>query len=189
MPGLLEFAHARVYNHINMIEKRESYIVTGPTASGKSEYAHKLARKINGVIINCDSVQIYGGIENISASPFAGRDITPEIDGVPYRLFSILPLSVQISVAKYLDMARREYDAARNAGKTPIFVGGTGYYINALINGMSPVPEISDKNRAQAREMVAPTRRTRNRSVFANRDTFNRMAKVAARRRNLPHPI
>ena len=155
MPGLLEFAHARVYNHINMIEKRESYIVTGPTASGKSEYAHKLAREINGVIINCDSVQIYGGIENISASPFAGRDITPEIDGVPYRLFSILPLSVQISVAKYLDMARREYDAARNAGKTPIFVGGTGYYINALINGMSPVPEISDKNRAQAREMVA----------------------------------
>lgn len=138
-----------------MVEKHTSFIVTGPTASGKSEYAHRLAREHNGVIINCDSVQIYSGIENISASPFAGRSISDEIDGVPYRLFSILPLSAQISVADYLQMARREYDAARGAGRTPIFVGGTGYYMNAIINGISPMPEISHENRARAREMVA----------------------------------
>ena len=138
-----------------MIEKHTSFIVTGPTASGKSEYAHRLAREHNGVIINCDSVQIYSGIENISASPFAGRSVSDEIDGVPYRLFSILPLSAQISVADYLQMARREYDAARGAGRTPIFVGGTGYYMNAIINGISPMPEISHENRARAREMVA----------------------------------
>ena len=138
-----------------MVEKHTSFIVTGPTASGKSEYAHRLAREHNGVIINCDSVQIYSGIENISASPFAGRTVSDEIDGVPYRLFSILPLSAQISVADYLQMARREYDAALASGRTPIFVGGTGYYMNAIINGISPMPEISPENRARAREMVA----------------------------------
>lgn len=138
-----------------MVEYRESYIITGPTASGKSGYAHKLARECGGVVINCDSVQIYRGIENISASPFAGRDLIDEIDGVPYRLFSILPLTVQISVADYLEMARREYDAARAAGLIPIFVGGTGYYINAILDGISPMPDVSPENRARAREMVA----------------------------------
>lgn len=131
-----------------------AYIITGPTASGKSDFAHRLALRINGTIINCDSVQIYSGIENIAASPFANRTVSDEIDGVPYRLFSILPLSEQISVVDYLGMARREYDAALASGRTPIFVGGTGYYINALINGISPMPDISDENRIRARQMV-----------------------------------
>ena len=135
--------------------KHEAYIITGPTASGKSSFAHDLARKINGTIINADSVQIYRGIENISASPFANREITDEIDGVPYKLFSVLPLTEQISVAEYLDMARAAYDEAIANGRTPIFVGGTGYYINALINGISPMPNIDDDVRDRAREMVA----------------------------------
>ncbi len=132
-----------------------AYIITGPTASGKSGFAHSLARRINGTIINCDSVQIYRGIENISASPFAGRMISDDIDGVPYRLFSILPLTEQISVAEYLNLARTEYENAIAAGRTPIFVGGTGYYINAIINGIASMPDISDEIRARAREMVA----------------------------------
>ncbi len=135
--------------------KNRAYIITGPTASGKSDFAHQLARRINGTIINCDSVQIYRGIENIAASPFAARPITDEIDGVPYRLFSILPLTAQISVMDYLTMARREYDTAIALGRTPIFVGGTGYYINALINGISPMPDIDADVRAHARQMVA----------------------------------
>ena len=134
---------------------KNAYIIAGPTASGKSDFAHKLARAVHGAIINCDSVQIYRGIENISASPFAGREISDEIDGVPYRLFSILPLSEQISVADYIGLARREYDAARANGFVPIFVGGTGYYINGLVNGIAEIPEISPANRARAREMVA----------------------------------
>lgn len=134
--------------------KHTAYIITGPTASGKSDFAHRLAHAVDGTIINCDSVQIYRGIENISASPFAGREITDEIDGVPYKLFSILPLDKQISVADYLDLARREYDAAVRAGRTPIFVGGTGYYINAIINGISPMPDIDDVVRRRARELV-----------------------------------
>ena len=113
-----------------------------------------MAQRIGGAIINCDSVQIYRGIENISASPFANCPITDEIDGVPYRLFSVLTLDKQISVADYIKMARGEYNAAIGAGRIPIFVGGTGYYINGIINGISEIPEISDENRRRARELV-----------------------------------
>lgn len=134
--------------------KHSAYIIAGPTASGKSDFAHRLARKIGGTIINCDSVQIYRGIENIAASPFAARELSDNIDGVPYRLFSVLPLTEQISVAEYLNMARTEYESAIGAGRTPIFVGGTGYYINALINGISPMPDVSDASRHRARELV-----------------------------------
>ena len=141
----------------DMIHK--SYIITGPTASGKSNFAHMLARRINGVIINCDSVQIYRGIESISASPLTGIDYNDpnqiEIDGIPYKLFSILPLSEQISVADYLEMARREYSAALATNRVPIFVGGTGYYINAIINGISSIPPVSPENRKRARDLVA----------------------------------
>lgn len=127
---------------------KKALIIAGPTASGKSEFAHKIAKIIGGTIINADSVQIYRGIENISASPFDGND---SIDGVPYRLFSIKDLSEQITVADYLELARKEYEAAT----TPIFVGGSGYYLDAIINGMSPIPEVSMENRMRARKMIA----------------------------------
>lgn len=136
------------------MNNRSSYLVVGPTASGKSDFAHRLAKKIGAVIINCDSVQVYRGIENISASPFAARSITDEIDGVPYKLFSVLPLSEQISVADYMDLARREYSAARRAARPVIFVGGTGYYANAVLNGISPMPDIDAATRQRTREMV-----------------------------------
>ncbi len=135
--------------------KHTAYIIAGPTASGKSSFAHRLACEIGGCIINCDSVQIYQGIENISASPFAGHVLSDNIDGVPYQLFSVLPLSEQISVADYLKLARKEYNNAISAGRTPIFVGGTGYYINALINGISPMPDVGTEARNRARSLVA----------------------------------
>ena len=134
--------------------KHKAYIITGPTASGKSSFAHNLAREIGGAIINADSVQIYRGIENISASPFAGRPVTDEIDSVPYLLFSILPLTEQISVVEYLKLAREAYEKVLASGRVPIFVGGTGYYINALLNGVSPMPDIDEGVRAKARDLV-----------------------------------
>lgn len=136
--------------------KYTSIIITGPTASGKSDFAHKLAMQINGAIINCDSVQIYAGIENISASPFPSVDAakSEQIDGVPYKLFSILPLNEHISVSEYLTLARKAMNEVIAMGRVPIFVGGTGYYINVLLNGISEIPEISPENRTRARGMV-----------------------------------
>jgi tRNA dimethylallyltransferase len=134
------------------------YIIVGPTASGKSGFADRLARRINGVIINCDSVQIYRGIENISASPFAeniNQIQSQSLNGVPYKLFSVLDLSAQQSVSDYLKMAQHEYDTAKQAGRPVIFVGGTGYYANALLNGISQIPNIDEESRIRARELVA----------------------------------
>lgn len=144
---------------------KKAYIITGPTASGKSGFAQKLAKRVGGAIINCDSVQIYSGIENISASPFANCQITDEIDNVPYRLFSVLPLSKQISVAEYIKMARHEYDTAIAKGYVPIFVGGTGYYINGIVNGIVEIPEISIENRKRARDIVANNLQTAKKMV------------------------
>ena len=138
--------------------KTRDYIIVGPTASGKSGFADRLARRVNGVIINCDSVQIYRGIENISASPFAEnleQIATQTLNGVPYKLFSILDLSTQQSVSDYLKMAQHEYDMAKQAGRPVIFVGGTGYYANALLNGISQIPNIDEESRIRARELVA----------------------------------
>lgn len=138
--------------------KTRDYIIVGPTASGKSGFADCLARRVNGVIINCDSVQIYRGIENISASPFAEnieQITTQTLNGVPYKLFSILDLSTQQSVSDYLKMAQHEYDIAKQAGRPVIFVGGTGYYANALLNGISQIPNVDDESRRRARELVA----------------------------------
>jgi len=132
---------------------KKSYIVAGPTASGKSDFAHKLAKRVGGTVVNADSVQIYRGVENLSASPFAGMDAAKnnsEIDGVPYRLFSTKDLSEHISVTDYLALARAEFDTAN----IPVFVGGSGYYINSILKGLSPVPEVSLDNRARARKMV-----------------------------------
>jgi len=135
--------------------KYNAIIIAGPTASGKSDFAHKLAKCVNGAIINCDSVQIYRGIENISASPFAGLSgAFDEIEGVPYKLFSILPLNEHISVADYLTFAKKAMEEVVAMGKIPVFVGGTGYYINVLINGISQIPEVSEQNRIRARELV-----------------------------------
>ncbi len=138
------------------IMKIKSLIIAGPTASGKSDFAHKLAKRINGAIINCDSVQIYRGIENISASPFAEirTNNYDEIDGVPYKLFSILSLNEHLSVMDYLRLASEAMNEVVKMGKMPIFVGGSGYYINVLIHGISAIPEISTKNREKARNMV-----------------------------------
>lgn len=105
--------------------KKNSIIIAGPTASGKSDFAHELAKRINGAVINCDSVQIYRDIETISASPFAGntKNGFDEIDGVPYKLFSILPLSEHISVADYLNLATNAVNEVVKMGKIPVFVG------------------------------------------------------------------
>ena len=138
--------------------KTRDIIIVGPTASGKSRFADDLARRINGVIINCDSVQIYRGIENISASPFAEHTDqidTEMLDGVPYKLFSVLDLSTQQSVSDYLGLARATYNNAKSAGRPAIFVGGTGYYANALLYGICEIPNVSEKSRNKARELVA----------------------------------
>lgn len=104
-------------------------IIGGPTGIGKSSLAVKLALKYNGVIIGADSMQIYRGM-NIGT----GKITEEEKCGIQHSMIDIAQPDCEYSVQKYHSDASKHIQSALNNGKLPIVVGGTGLYINALIN-------------------------------------------------------
>lgn len=113
-------------------------VIAGPTASGKSQLAIDLALELNGVVLNADSMQVYQGTPILSAAPN-----NEEKQSVEHRLYEIFPNSFNGSVIDWLDRIVLEIRSVWQQGKTPIVVGGTGLYIDNLINGTTPVPETS----------------------------------------------
>ena len=110
--------------------------ISGPTASGKTSLSIKLAKKLDGEIIGADSVQIYKDLVIGSAAP------TPEeMQGIPHHLIGIRDLKDEISAGIYIESALPVIEKIEKSGKTPIVVGGTNFYVDALINGLSPVPK------------------------------------------------
>lgn len=120
-------------------------IIGGPTASGKSNLALDLAQEANGFIINGDSLQIYKGLNILTASP---TDTDKHL--VPHRLYGIMGPGQACTVALWQDMALEEIKSAQ--GRLPIVVGGTGLYLNALVEGLSHIPSVSASVRSQARQ-------------------------------------
>lgn len=106
------------------------YIV-GPTGTGKSELALRLAKILDCVIISADSMQIYRGLDIGTAKVSA--DIRKTVE---HKLINIVNCDEEFSVARFAEMARKEIDAAQRSGKLPIVVGGTGLYFEALIYPM-----------------------------------------------------
>ncbi len=115
------------------------HIIAGPTASGKSDTAIQLAEKLDGVIINCDSQQIYDGLPLLSAQPS-----DEDKDRVPHRLYATLHPNDVCSAGNYREIAEPVINEVIESGKTPIICGGTGLYIKALIDGLSPIPDIPE---------------------------------------------
>ncbi len=113
-------------------------IILGATASGKTDYGVMLANKLNGEIINSDSMQIYKEIPILTAQP-----TEEEKKGVPHLNFGIVSCFAKFHVKKWLDLTYGAIADIRSRGKTPILVGGTGLYIKALIQGIAEVPELS----------------------------------------------
>jgi tRNA dimethylallyltransferase len=131
---------------------RNALILAGPTASGKTALALQLAATHNGVIINADSMQVYAGIPILTAAPTSA-----EMAQAPHRLFGYLDPATPCSVGIWLEAARIAAYETWQEGKTPIFVGGTGMYIRALMQGISPIPDISDAIRQSVRSMPTET--------------------------------
>ncbi|UYH50994.1 tRNA (adenosine(37)-N6)-dimethylallyltransferase MiaA [Candidatus Kirkpatrickella diaphorinae] len=125
-------------------------IVAGPTCSGKSALAFSLAQLFDGVIINADSMQVYRDLRILTARPSEA-----EMQAVPHRLYGILDAAENGSVAWWRRHALDEMDAALALGKLPIFCGGTGMYLRALIEGLVEVPDPGPEARAEAREKLA----------------------------------
>ncbi|MDR0695565.1 MAG: tRNA (adenosine(37)-N6)-dimethylallyltransferase MiaA [Holosporales bacterium] len=128
---------------------RKVLIVAGPTASGKSTYAIEKAKSISGEIINCDSMQVYTELKILTAHP-----TQDEMASVPHKLFSYLQYDQQSNAADWARAAASAINETLLAGRVPIVVGGTGLYIDTLINGISPVPAISAATRAVANELA-----------------------------------
>ncbi len=117
-------------------------VIAGPTASGKSELAFKLARNLNGEIINADSIQIYKYLQIGAAKP------DPKwMKEVPHHLYSILNPDEEFTVHNYMTMARTQIDEILKRGKIPFVVGGTGLYIRVLLHGLFPQPKVNKKLR------------------------------------------
>lgn len=105
--------------------------VVGPTASGKSEFAVRLAEKYNGEIVSADSIQIYKQMNIGSAKPSK-----EEMKGIPHYLLGFLDISEEFSVAAYVNLARTYIKDIYSRNKLPIICGGTGLYINSLIDNV-----------------------------------------------------
>lgn len=113
--------------------------VVGPTASGKTGLAIKIAKHLDSSVISADSMQIYKGMHIASAAPD-----TSEMDGVPHKMLEFLPYGESYTVADYADKVRKEMDELLAEGKTPVVAGGTGLYINALVDNMHFLPVKTD---------------------------------------------
>ena len=120
-------------------------IVAGPTASGKSARALDIARQHNGVIINCDSMQIFDALPLLAAQPSPA-----DIQAASHKLYGALHPNEPCSAGIWRRMAMPIIEAALDAGQMPIICGGTGFYIKALTEGLSPIPETPDDIRVRA---------------------------------------
>ena len=130
-------------------EKRRVIIIAGPTASGKSQLALDVAKAAGGVVINADSQQVYDCTPLLSACP---DDRDKKI--VPHRLYEIWGIEKNGSVVEWLNLAAEEIRKAWGEGKMPVVVGGTGLYIDNLINGTTPIPETKPEVRQKVMEML-----------------------------------
>ena len=121
-------------------------LIAGPTGSGKSEIALRLAKKINGEIINADSMQVYKEIKILSARPENYFNIT-------HYLYGSISIRNNFSAGEWLKKAQLNVKKIINKKKQPIFVGGTGLYFKLLTEGISNIPKIPDLIRIKARKL------------------------------------
>ena len=121
-------------------------LIAGPTASGKSALAISLARRIGGTIVNADSMQVYRDLRTLTARPTRQDEAE-----APHRLFGHVDAAVNYSVGLWLADAAAALGEITAAGGTPIFAGGTGLYLKALLHGLSDIPKTPDGVRAHVR--------------------------------------
>ena len=125
-------------------------LIAGPTASGKSALALEFAQKTGGVIINADSMQVYRDLYILTARP-----TSEEERQVPHRLYGYVDAAVNFSAGAWVSDAAKALAEAREQGRLPIFVGGSGLYFKALTRGLSAVPPIPSAIRESVRMRLA----------------------------------
>ena len=128
--------------------KSKIILISGPTASGKSKFAIKLAKKIDGEIINADSMQIFKEIKILNARPSI-----KDKSNIKHHLYGFLSVKKNFSVGDWLKKCLTKISEIKKRRKVPIIVGGTGLYFKSLVDGLAKVPKISKRNRDKVRNL------------------------------------
>jgi len=128
--------------------KSKIILIFGPTASGKSSFAIKLAKKINGEIINADSMQVYKELKILSARPFQ-----KDYKNIKHHLYGFQSVKKNFSTGNWLKLVHKKILEIEKRKKIPIIVGGTGLYFKALTDGLVSIPNIPIKLRAKVRSL------------------------------------
>ena len=131
-----------------MEQEKKIILLAGPTASGKSKLATKLAQHFNGEIINADSMQIYKEISILTSKP---NEKDTKI--VKHHLYGFRSVKKKFSTGHWLQIVIKKIEEQWKSGRTPIIVGGTGLYFKALTDGLVKIPNISNKVRSQTRKL------------------------------------
>lgn len=121
------------------MQKPEILCVVGPTASGKTDFAISLAKERNGEVVSCDSMQIYRYMNIGTAKPDA-----EEMQGVTHHMLDFVDPGTDYSVADFVTDARRCIDEILSRGKMPVLCGGTGLYVDSILNQIEFAPEKQD---------------------------------------------
>ena len=126
--------------------KSKIILISGPTASGKSNFAIKLAKKINGEIINADSMQVYKELKILLARPDPQN-----YQKITHHLYGFHNVKKSFSTGDWIKLAVKKINELKKRKKTPIFVGGTGLYFKALTDGLVNIPNIPVRSRNKIR--------------------------------------
>ncbi len=126
----------RYTGFVQISDARPLIVIAGPTASGKSHLAIRLALAIGGEIVNCDSIQLYRGFDVGAAKPSAA-----ELSAVPHHLIGVLDPNEESNAGQWARLAAGVIDGISARGAVPIVAGGTGFYLRALLGGLAPGPE------------------------------------------------
>ena len=134
--------------------KSKIILISGSTASGKSSFSVKLAKRINGEIVNADSMQIYKELKILTARPNI-----KEYKNIKHHLYGFHSVRKKFSTGNWLKLAIQKINKIKKRKKIPILVGGTGLYFKALTDGLVKIPNIPIKyrdkiGRASCRERV-----------------------------------
>ena len=131
-----------------MDKQSKIILISGPTASGKSNFAIKIAKKINGEIVNADSMQVYKKLKILTARPNK-----EEQKNIKHHMYGFVDLNKKFSTGQWLKATIKKIKDIKKRKKIPILVGGTGLYFQSLINGLAKIPEIPLKFRSKIKLM------------------------------------
>ena len=125
------------------------YVIAGPTATGKSDLSISLAKKLNGVVINSDSMQVYKNLEILTARPSSN-----DMKNIDHHLFGFVDGNERYNVERWCNDATQVIKKTTANNLTPILVGGTGLYINTLINGLIDLPSIPESFKIESEKIL-----------------------------------